>query len=135
MAYQIELNITDVDNEKKTLKVQGQKVSFGYFEEIIITPILNNLKPSEGVHIMKQLAAAGLRTHIWSSHAREAALAIQAERDAAAEHERQAILQAERMRDMNMTPDEIQKEKQERDAARQAEIARHRNKGAGAFSL
>ncbi|MEH5354153.1 hypothetical protein PO494_09295 [Escherichia coli] len=133
MAYSIELNITDVDHDKQTLKVQGLKVTFKYFEEIIITPMLNTFKPSEGVHILTQLANAGMRTHIWTAHAQEASYAIQA----AAEAKRKADIEAQRNREriesMNATPEEIKKANEERESNRQAEIARARGVGSGYF--
>ncbi|ELF2618066.1 hypothetical protein RBP78_002426 [Escherichia coli] len=133
MAYQIELNITDVDHDKQTLKVQGLKVSFKYFEEIIITPILNSQAPREGVHILTQLAAAGLRTHIWGAHAREAALTIQAEAEAKRQRDIEAQQQRERMESMSATPEQIQKDNEEKARNRQAEITRARSVANGYF--
>ncbi|EFC6019526.1 DUF1682 domain-containing protein [Escherichia coli] len=133
MAYPIELNITDVDHDKQTLKVQGLKVSFKYFEEIIITPILNSQAPSWGVHILTQLAAAGLRTHIWPTHYREAALAIQAEAEAKRQRDIEAQQQRERMESMSATPEQIQKDNEEKARNRQAEIARARSVANGYF--
>lgn len=133
MAYPIQLGISDVDHDKKTLKVHGLKVSFKYLEEIIITPILNGLKPSESVavDIMKQLAAAGLRTGIWQAFAQAAAWEIEKEQERAEKLAREAKENAERMESMRPL---TQKEISERDANRMANIAKFRNsRGSSAF--
>lgn len=133
MAYPIELNITDVDHDKKTLKVQGQKITFKYFEEVIITPILNSQPPSWGVHVLTQLSAAGLRTHIWAAHHQEAIYAIQAQHEARQKADLEARQHEERMASMSATPAEIAEENAKKAKARQEEITRARSVAQGYF--
>ena len=135
MSYMINLGITDVDHEKKTLKVHGLKVSFNYFEEIVVTPILNSLKPSEAVDIMKQLAAAGMRWHIWADHAKYAHLTIQEEIERKAEAQREVEKNAERVASMMATPADIAKENADREARRLAAIQKSRKANPAALGF
>lgn len=135
MAYGIELNITDVDHDKKTLKVQGLKVTFGYLEEIIITPILNSLKPTESVNIMRQLAAAGLRWHIWGAHAQAAQWAINEENDRIAKEKLEAARNAERMAAMSATPEEIRKDNERKEQERRQVAAQLKGNNPAAYGF
>lgn len=135
MAYGIELNITDVDHDKKTLKVQGLKVTFMYLEEIIITPILNTLKPSESVGIMKQLAAAGLRWSIWGAHAQAAQWAINEENERIAKAKLEAQRNAERMAAMNATPEEIRKDNERKEQERRQVVANRKGNNPASYGF
>lgn len=135
MAYGIELNITDVDHDKKTLKVQGLKVTFGYLEEIIITPILNSLKPTEGVNIMRQLAAAGLRWNIWGAHAQAAQWAINEENERITKAKIEAQRNAERIASMNATPEEIRKDNERKEQERRQVVANRKGNNPASYGF
>lgn len=121
------------DIKKQTVTLHGQTVSEMFFREVTVTTALNAAGSNDGVivSILLPMHEAGMSTQGFGEYSRTFANHLRDNRIEAERKQREAAEHAERMAAILATPEEIQKEVDERKARQRMAIASFRKPGAG----
>jgi hypothetical protein len=127
MSYGITLGITEVDKDKGILKAHGMKWNIKAFDELVLVPLLNTMNPHDSVHVLKQLVDAGLPVACYNQHVHALGEYIQVKAEADRKAALEAARDAERIKDMMATPEEIAEANRVKEVNRQEAIRRARS--------
>ncbi|WP_313700365.1 DUF6971 family protein [Pantoea sp.] len=121
------------DIKKQTVTLHGQTVSEMFFREVTVTTALNAAGSNDGVivSILLPMHDAGMSTQGFGEYSRVFANHLRDNRIEAERKQREVAEHAERMAAILATPEEIQKEVDERKAQQRMAIASFRRPGAG----